>query len=122
MRLNSGRKTNPDSPVNPGNGKNSENCGMPYAVEASRAFRRVLARRSVFPSVRWRLTFIIEGGGILYKMCLGIVGTRVRIRAGRFPLESVREMLALRDRRVSGMNALAHGLVLRKVIYPKAGR
>lgn len=69
-----------------------------------------------------QLTFIIEGEGFLYKMCRGIVGSLVQIGAGRFPPNSVREMLARRDRRVAGMNAPAHGLVLWKVFYPKAGQ
>lgn len=68
------------------------------------------------------LTFIIEGEGFLYKMCRCIVGSVVQIGEGRFPPDSVREMLARRDRRVAGMNAPAHGLVLWKVFYPKAGR
>ncbi len=66
------------------------------------------------------LTFIIEGEGFLYKMCRGIVGSLVQIGAGRFPPDSVREMLARKDRRVAGMNAPAHGLVLWKVFYPAA--
>ncbi len=65
------------------------------------------------------VTFIIEGDGFLYKMCRGIVGTLVQIGYGRFPASEVRTMLAHRDRRVAGMNAPAHGLVLWKVFYSK---
>lgn len=63
------------------------------------------------------LTFIIEGEGFLYKMCRGIVGTLVQIGYGRFPSGEVKAMLAHKDRRVAGMNAPAHGLVLWKVFY-----
>lgn len=63
------------------------------------------------------LTFIIEGGGFLYKMCRGIVGTLVQVGYGRFPADGVKAMLDGRDRRLSGMNAPAHGLVLWKVLY-----
>ena len=63
------------------------------------------------------LTVILEGGGFLYKMCRGITGTLVQIGEGRFPPEEVETMLAKHDRRVAGMNAPAHGLVLRKVHY-----
>lgn len=65
-----------------------------------------------------QLTFIIEGGGFLYKMCRGIVGTLVQVGEGKFPPGEVREMLAQKDRKVAGMNAPAHGLVLWKVFYP----
>lgn len=63
------------------------------------------------------LTIIIEGEGFLYKMCRGIAGTLVQIGEGRFPPEEVKVMLSRHDRRVAGMNAPAHGLVLQKVFY-----
>jgi tRNA pseudouridine38-40 synthase len=64
-----------------------------------------------------RLTFIIEGDGFLYKMCRGIVGTLVQIGLGRFPPAEIKRMLAKKDRRMAGMTAPAHGLVLWKVFY-----
>jgi len=64
-----------------------------------------------------RLTVIIEGGGFLYKMCRGITGTLVQIGQGKYPASAIREMLEEQDRRASGMNAPAHGLVLWKVFY-----
>jgi tRNA pseudouridine38-40 synthase len=63
------------------------------------------------------LTFIIEGDGFLYKMCRGIVGTLVQVGQGKIPLAEVKNILASRDRRVAGMTAPAHGLVLWKVFY-----
>jgi len=63
------------------------------------------------------LTFIIEGDGFLYKMCRGIVGTLVQIGLGKFPPGEIRRMLAKKDRRMAGMTAPAHGLVLWKVFY-----
>jgi tRNA pseudouridine38-40 synthase len=65
------------------------------------------------------LTFIIEGDGFLYKMCRGIVGTVVQIGLGKFQAEEVPKMLKKSDRRVAGMTAPAHGLVLWKVVYGK---
>ncbi len=67
-----------------------------------------------------QLTFIIEGDGFLYKMCRGIVGTLVQVGQGKIPLERVAEILASRDRRVAGMTAPAHGLVLWEVYYDKS--
>jgi tRNA pseudouridine38-40 synthase len=62
-------------------------------------------------------TFIIEGDGFLYKMCRGIAGTIVQAGLGKFPPEEIKVMLAKADRRVAGMTAPAHGLVLWKVFY-----
>jgi tRNA pseudouridine38-40 synthase len=50
-------------------------------------------------------------------MCRGIAGTLVQVGLGRFPAAQVKQMLALKDRRVGGMSAPAHGLVLWKVFY-----
>jgi tRNA pseudouridine38-40 synthase len=66
-----------------------------------------------------QFTFIIEGDGFLYKMCRGIVGTIVQVGQGKFPPGEIKTMLVKRDRRVAGMTALAHGLVLWKVFYQK---
>ena len=65
------------------------------------------------------LTFIIEGEGFLYKMCRAIVGTLVQVGQGKFAPEDLRHVLAHQDRRVAGMTAPAHGLVLWKVFYGK---
>lgn len=69
-----------------------------------------------------QLTFIIEGDGFLYKMCRGIAGTLVQVGLGKFPADEIKTMLAKRDRRVAGMTAPAHGLVLWKVFYARRSR
>jgi len=66
------------------------------------------------------LTFVIEGDGFLYKMCRGIVGTLVQAGLGKFSATEIRTMLAKRDRRLGGMTAPAHGLVLWKVFYHRS--
>ena len=71
--------------------------------------------RCELTAARPLLTFVIEGDGFLYKMCRGIVGTLVQVGLGKFPPDEVKRMLAKRDRRVAGMTAPAHGLVLWKV-------
>jgi len=68
------------------------------------------------------LTFFIEGDGFLYKMCRGIVGTLVQVGQGRIAAADIKKILASRDRRVAGMTAPAHGLVLWKVFYPTQRR
>ena len=65
------------------------------------------------------LTFIIEGDGFLYKMCRGIVGTLVQVGQGKFAVEEIKRIFVCKDRRVAGMTAPAHGLVLWKVSYKK---
>ena len=67
------------------------------------------------------LTFIIEGDGFLYKMCRGLVGTLVQVGEGKIAPGEVAGILAGRDRRLAGMTAPAHGLVLCKVYYPRRG-
>ncbi|HVM51455.1 MAG TPA: tRNA pseudouridine(38-40) synthase TruA [Candidatus Acidoferrum sp.] len=79
---------------------------------------RTLTRCDVRRSGRL-LTVVIEGDGFLYKMCRGIVGTLVQVGLGRFPAAGIKEMLARKDRRVAGMSAPAHGLVLWKVFYAR---
>jgi tRNA pseudouridine38-40 synthase len=69
-----------------------------------------------------QFTIIIEGDGFLYKMCRGIAGTIAQAGLGKFPAADVKTMLLKSDRRVSGMTAPAHGLVLWKVFYRKPGR
>ena len=64
-----------------------------------------------------RLTFFIEGDGFLYKMCRGIVGTLVQVGQGKIAAQDIKRIFAHRDRRVAGMTAPAHGLVLWKVFY-----
>lgn len=68
------------------------------------------------------LTFVIRGEGFLYKMCRGIAGTLVQVGLGRFAPGDIRSMLEKKDRRVSGMTAPAHGLVLWKVFYARRAR
>ena len=65
------------------------------------------------------ITFVIEGDGFLYRMCRGIVGTLVQVGSGKFRPTEVKGMLAQKDRRMAGMTAPAHGLVLWKVFYYK---
>jgi tRNA pseudouridine38-40 synthase len=63
------------------------------------------------------ITVRIEGDGFLYKMCRGVVGTLVQIGQGKLAADEIPAILASRDRRVAGMTAPAHGLVLWKVKY-----
>jgi tRNA pseudouridine38-40 synthase len=68
------------------------------------------------------LTFVIAGDGFLYKMCRGIVGTLVQVGQGKIPAAEIKRILASKDRRVAGMTAPAHGLVLWKVFYRSKAR
>jgi tRNA pseudouridine38-40 synthase len=61
------------------------------------------------------LTVVLEADGFLYKMCRGIVGTLVQVGLGKIQPSEIARILTCRDRRVAGMTAPAHGLVLWKV-------
>lgn len=63
------------------------------------------------------LTFILEADGFLYRMCRGIVGTLVQVGTGKIPETNLQPLLITRDRRLTGMSAPAHGLVLQRVFY-----
>ena len=68
------------------------------------------------------ITVVIEGDGFLYKMCRGMVGTLVQVGRGKYEPADVPRMFGARDRRMAGMTAPAHGLVLWKVYYPARQR
>ena len=69
-----------------------------------------------------QLTVIIEGDGFLYKMCRGIVGTLAQVGQGKIPASEIPKILDHKDRRMAGMTAPAHGLVLWKVFYGRGSR
>jgi tRNA pseudouridine38-40 synthase len=50
-------------------------------------------------------------------MCRGIVGTLIYVGEGKLKPAEINKILKQRDRRVAGMTAPAHGLVLWKVFY-----
>jgi tRNA pseudouridine38-40 synthase len=52
-------------------------------------------------------------------MCRGIVGTLIQVGLGKFQASDIEQMLSKKDRRVAGMTAPAHGLVLWKVFYKR---
>ncbi|MGH7971621.1 MAG: tRNA pseudouridine(38-40) synthase TruA [Limisphaerales bacterium] len=87
------------------------NPGYAKASTVRRISRCEVKRRGPLLTVR------IEGDGFLYKMCRGMAGTLVQVGLGKFPPAEIKSMVAKRDRRVAGMTAPAHGLVLWKVKY-----
>ena len=91
----------------------SSNHGYAKSMTVRTLKRCEITRRSHL------ITFIIEGDGFLYRMCRGIVGTLVQVGLGKFRPTELKTMLAEKDRRMAGMTAPAHGLVLWKVFYHK---
>lgn len=63
-----------------------------------------------------RLEF--TGDGFLYKMVRNIVGTLLEVALGKRPLEDLPNLLAVKDRTVTGQTAPPHGLFLINVEYP----
>ncbi len=85
-----------------------------HRANTVRTVRRCDVRRSGS-----QFTFVIEANGFLYKMCRGIVGTLVQVGHGKISPDRILPLLESRDRRLSGMTAPAHGLVLWKVWHGK---
>jgi len=59
----------------------------------------------------------ITGDGFLHKMVRTIVGTLIECGTGRRDPESMRAILAARDRQTAGPTAVPHGLYLAGVLY-----
>ena len=62
--------------------------------------------------------FFLTGDGFLYNMVRNITGTLLEIAQGRRPVQDVGPILASGERRLAGVTAPAHGLVLVRVVYP----
>jgi tRNA pseudouridine38-40 synthase len=63
------------------------------------------------------ITIRITGNGFLYNMVRIIVGTLIRVGRGFYEPEKVKEILEAKDRKVAGVTAPAHGLVLVEINY-----
>jgi len=63
------------------------------------------------------LTITIKGDAFLYRMARNIVGTLVAVGKGEMTLEEVCDILKKKDRRLAGVSAPAHGLVLKEISY-----
>lgn len=61
--------------------------------------------------------FEIAANGFLYNMVRAIVGTLVKIGLGKWPVDSLREIIEAQDRAQAGETAPAHGLYLVQVEY-----
>jgi tRNA pseudouridine38-40 synthase len=77
---------------------------------------RTLTRVAIEPDVDRRiLCAVVEGDAFLYNMVRILVGTMVDVARGRLAPGAVARALDARDRRVAGITAPAHGLVLEHV-------
>lgn len=63
------------------------------------------------------LLFIFEGDGFLYNMVRILVGTCLQIGDGLKPVDELRRLLHVKDRKQAGPTAAPHGLYLAEVIY-----
>jgi len=63
----------------------------------------------------------VEGDGFLYRMVRCLVGTLVRVAAGKLPLERIAGLLEERKRSPEVHTAPPQGLFLEEVLYPTAG-
>ncbi len=63
------------------------------------------------------LCFEIRGSAFCHQMVRSLVGTTVDVGLGKFAPESIGDMLAARDRAVTGTVAPPHGLIMWDVGY-----
>jgi tRNA pseudouridine38-40 synthase len=77
-----------------------------------RTLTRVDVERETDPRV---LSVVVEGDAFLYNMVRILVGTMVDAGRGRLRAGAVSRALEARERRISGVTAPAHGLVLEQV-------
>lgn len=68
------------------------------------------------------LTFTIVGEGFLRGMVRGLVGTLLEVAAGRRTVAEFAALLDGQPRSAAGRTALARGLTLERVLYPKTWR
>ena len=61
---------------------------------------------------------LASGRSFLRYMVRNLVGTLVEVGQGRRPADDVRKVLESLDRARAGATAPAHGLCLRRVVYP----
>lgn len=63
------------------------------------------------------VTIRLAASGFLYKLCRALAGTLVHVGEKKIAPDEIPRLLATRDRRATGPNAPAHGLVLWRVVY-----
>ncbi|WP_461812622.1 tRNA pseudouridine(38-40) synthase TruA [Faecalimonas sp.] len=63
------------------------------------------------------ITIRISGNGFLYNMVRIIVGTLIRVGRGFYQPEQVKEILEAKNRKVAGVTAPPHGLMLMEIRY-----
>ncbi|OGW77172.1 MAG: tRNA pseudouridine(38-40) synthase TruA [Omnitrophica bacterium RIFCSPHIGHO2_02_FULL_49_9] len=63
------------------------------------------------------MTFTVEANGFLYKMVRSLVGTLLEVGRGRLSIQKVSRGLRLKNRKLMGPTAPAHGLTLLGVTY-----
>ncbi|MFO7155452.1 MAG: tRNA pseudouridine(38-40) synthase TruA [Pseudomonadota bacterium] len=68
------------------------------------------------------IRFVFEATAFLKQMVRNIVGTLVEVGLGKRPPDDPIRLLALRDRRLAGETAPAHGLTLERVWYNRFPR
>jgi tRNA pseudouridine38-40 synthase len=65
------------------------------------------------------ITISVTGSGFLYNMVRIIAGTLIEVGRGAYPPERIKDILQTCDRNNAGPTALAQGLTLIKIEYPK---
>lgn len=78
---------------------------------------RTISRADVVRVEPNEIQVIFSGNGFLYKQVRNMVGTLLKIGAGKWPVSRVSDILAAKNRDLAGPTAPAHGLCLMEVRY-----
>jgi tRNA pseudouridine38-40 synthase len=80
-------------------------------------FVRTITRLEIFEFPDFCYRFELQGNSFLYKMARNLVGTLVYVGCGKLALADVENILQSQDRRLAGITAPAHGLILKRVKF-----
>lgn len=78
---------------------------------------RTITRADVVRTNSDEIHFIFSGNGFLYKQVRNMVGTLIKIGAGKWPVDRISDILDAKNRDLAGPTAPAHGLCLMEVRY-----
>jgi tRNA pseudouridine38-40 synthase len=95
-------------------------CGQDKSSKTKNGIPRNTVRRIFQCELKQRgsrLLLTVEGNGFLQHMVRNMAGTLLEIGGGRIRLQELEKLFELRDRRLAGFAAPAHGLILLKVRY-----
>ena len=100
-----------------GNNDFSTFCNMKIKCDYTDHIRHLTSIDIIELIPNQSLRFVIRGNHFLYKMVRNIVGTLIYVGCGKIAIKDIPQILHSKDRRLAGITAPAHGLILYCVEY-----